>query len=46
MRQLRKASALGKDVNSTGVLNELGSYLLRGLVAGILFEGSFIMFGF
>lgn len=45
MKQVPKVSLGGKNPKSS-VLNEVGSYLLRGLLAGIFFEGSFIMFGF
>lgn len=46
MKRVPKMNVIAKDQKSGGVLNELGSYLLRGLFAGLFFEGSFIMFGF
>lgn len=46
---MKRASKIPlNNPNAAGVtlLNQIGLYLFRGLLAGILFEGTFIMFGF
>jgi hypothetical protein len=46
MKRTPKVPVTSPQSAGVSLLNQIGMYLFRGLLAGIFFEGTFIMFGF